>query len=199
MYFIYGNVKLTESKANISMCTTMPPPNCTPELLSEYAIELANLKNSHCYAMSSEGRLTAYGYRSNLLGTGNTAASQKKPEEVLLPKGEIIFKLYALQETTFALCQSGHVYGWGNNHTQQLGLETDEACILQPTLIPYLNANEIQSIIQSVSRRSDTTVLTKQGTLLRSGDTVYQNTFSPPPLTSPLYDKQVIRLFSTNK
>jgi alpha-tubulin suppressor-like RCC1 family protein len=79
---------------------------------------------SFSLALTSGGKLLAWGANaSGELGTG-TAKSSRLPVPVRLPKGVTIKAISAGQDSSLALTSTGRVLSWGGNSNGQLGTGT---------------------------------------------------------------------------
>jgi RCC1 and BTB domain-containing protein len=77
----------------------------------------------HTIALTSEGEVFAFGQNnSGQIGCGSTA-NQPTPRRVSAVIGNIkIMSIACGQTSTFAVSDTGEVYGWGYNGNGQLGL-----------------------------------------------------------------------------
>ena len=76
---------------------------------------------THCLALSSTGKVYAWGYNSSgQLGIGNTT-QQNTPVQVSALNSVVITKIFANSEISGAIDSNGNLYTWGLNNYGQLG------------------------------------------------------------------------------
>lgn len=61
--------------------------------------------------------------------------SVKYPRKIETLSGIVVKKLYAYENSLFALSENGEVYAWGNNQQHALGLDTWDTIIDTPTRV----------------------------------------------------------------
>ena len=135
--------------------TTMPSQATT--LYAKWTINQASINfvgggDSHSLAVSSTGRVYAWGNNSNNeLGDGTTIG-RRTPTLISftgLQVGETIQKTSAGLIHSLALTTNGRVYAWGNNSSSQLG-DGSTTNRSSPTLINFsglLSGETIQTVI----------------------------------------------------
>jgi uncharacterized repeat protein (TIGR02543 family) len=135
--------------------TTMPSQPNT--LYAKWTINQASINfvgggDSHSLAVSSTGRVYAWGNNSNnQLGDGTTTG-RSTPTLISftgLQLGETIRKVSAGQIHSLALTTNGRVYSWGNNNSGQLG-NGSTSNRTSPGLISFpgiLSGETIQTVV----------------------------------------------------
>ncbi|KAH7461651.1 hypothetical protein FOMA001_g18958 [Fusarium oxysporum f. sp. matthiolae] len=109
--------------------------------------------SNHILALDDKGNVFAWGCgQQNQLGRRiieRHKMSCLSPRGVCLPRGRIS-KIACGSYHSFALDTDGKVYGWGLNNFGQVGVESnageDDAVILRPAKLSYLNHNKITDI-----------------------------------------------------
>ncbi|KAF5705810.1 GDP GTP exchange factor for Gsp1p Gsp2p [Fusarium mundagurra] len=109
--------------------------------------------SNHILALDVKGNVFAWGCgQQNQLGRRiieRHKMSSLIPRGVCLARGRIS-KVACGSYHSFALDKDGQVYGWGLNNFGQVGVESnageDDAVILRPTKLSYLNHNKITDI-----------------------------------------------------
>jgi alpha-tubulin suppressor-like RCC1 family protein len=100
---------------------------------------------SFSLALTSGGKLLAWGANaSGELGTG-TAKSSRLPVPVRLPKGVTIKAISAGQDDSLALASTGRVLSWGGNGSGQLGTGTTKGR-LTPGFVSLPKGTTVASI-----------------------------------------------------
>jgi alpha-tubulin suppressor-like RCC1 family protein len=88
---------------------------------------VATAGDLHALALTTDGRVLAWGYNFNgQLGDGSTV-NRDKPVRVKLPSGARVRALAAGLDFSMALTRTGRILTWGNNSSGQLGDGTTTA------------------------------------------------------------------------
>ncbi|EWZ77410.1 hypothetical protein FOWG_18179 [Fusarium oxysporum f. sp. lycopersici MN25] len=109
--------------------------------------------SNHILALDVKGNVFAWGCgQQNQLGRRIIERHKMScliPRGVCLPRGRIS-KIACGSYHSFAIDTDGQVYGWGLNNFGQVGVESnageDDAVILRPAKLSYLNHNKITDI-----------------------------------------------------
>jgi len=110
--------------------TKSEPQNTPRQVIDEIksiAIKAIATSNNSTFALSTEGKVYAWGYNEHgELGYGTKGESQNTPKQVTdgIEKTEII-EISTDGNSTFAISKGGKVYAWGNNEDNILGLGND--------------------------------------------------------------------------
>lgn len=120
--------------------------------------------DSFSIVLQSDG--TVWGWGSN--AAGQLATGQISQKAMTLPiqiKGiKSINKIVAGGSHAFAMA-NGKVWGWGLNHSGQVGIDSRAEYIMQPTIIPQL-----KDVVSISGGNSYNLALTKKGAVLAWGD-----------------------------
>jgi uncharacterized repeat protein (TIGR02543 family) len=157
---------LDEGLTNEFVWTTMPAENLT--LYAKW-VNLTFISvsagSSHSLAVTTQGRVYAWGYNgSGQLGDG-TANSRTTPTLINVPNlqsGETIAQVTAGSYHSLAVTTQGRVYAWGLNGSGQLGNGTTTSHNT-PTLIHVPNLQSGETIAQVTAGDSHSLAVTSQG------------------------------------
>ncbi|MEU8543496.1 Ig-like domain repeat protein, partial [Streptomyces sp. NPDC048717] len=142
---------------------------------------------SHALALTSEGRVLAWGYNgSGQLGDGTTT-SHSTPVEVHLPAGVTVTAIGAGATDSMALASDGRVFTWGSNGYGQLGIGTSTGAVdyrSTPVEVLIPAGTEVTAIAAGASWNL---ALTSEGRVLawgfnsigQLGDGTFTNRYAP--------------------
>lgn len=162
------------------------------------SIVMVGAKGSNSYALSSSGRLYAWGNIEQGL-IPNTIIQNEVPKNVTrqfnLKEGESIIMMEAsdLAEQHYLALTSNHrVLAWGDNAYFQLGFDLGKSYVETPTDITfYLNLNQNEHVISIATGALTSYVLTNLGRVIsfgyglqgQTGINIRQNTVPPTDIT----------------
>ncbi|XP_064632094.1 probable E3 ubiquitin-protein ligase HERC4 isoform X2 [Lineus longissimus] len=126
--------------------------------------------DSHSMALTDVGGILVWGHNKfNQLGLGSRDNFNHKPEILCSLHGLPIRQIACGGNHSFALTQSGAVFGWGRNFFGQLGVGHDREC-QHPVLCRSLRSQKVKHI---ACGENHTAVLTKDGGVFTFGAGMY--------------------------
>lgn len=134
--------------------------------LSDVQIVQVACGHMHSISLSREGHIFVWGdNRFGQLGLGSELKKETTPRRLQSLSGIPFHQIAAGGAHSFALTQSGAVFGWGRNKFGQLGLndEMDRSC---PCLLKSLRS---QKIVHISCGEDHTAALTKEGGVFTFG------------------------------
>ena len=142
---------------------------------SEIAIKIESLENiidveagyNHCFALSSDGTLYAWGGNYfGQLGIGQKFPSTHIPQEVKISNG--VKSVAAGHDFSLALMDDGSIYSWGRNYKGSLGIGSYNEKFSPTKIEPLTNVDKIETWLWSCIALDD------QGNVWTWGDNTFQ-------------------------
>jgi len=144
-------------------------------LVGERVIEMSAGSN-FSYAITSYGRVFAWGYNYYRLGDGTTI-NRLSPVEITsnfnLVENEMIIKIEAGNYQSIAISSSNRVFTWGINQHGQLGDGTRMNSLLPIDITSNFDLAEKEEIINLISGENHSLVITSNNRVFAWGDNAF--------------------------
>jgi len=143
-------------------------------LISEHKLEQLAIADQHVVALVEGGQVYAWGKGSHgRLGYG-ASRSQRKPRKIDFFDFEPAIAVHAAGNSSNALTKSGHVYSWGKNESNQLGIGPRPTLDVQsmeatPVVVKGLPIPEEDRTIELASGPRHVIALTESGKVYEWG------------------------------
>ncbi|XP_024138388.1 probable E3 ubiquitin-protein ligase HERC4 [Oryzias melastigma] len=162
-----GVTLLSDTGVVFYVDSTHPPYTPSPmEALKGIRVTQIACGSQHTVVLSKDGQVYTWGQDSRgQLGLGKDGSSISSPQHVRSLSSMPLVQVSAGGEQSFALSESGSVFGWGRNDCGQLGLgdTTDRST---PTLVHHLN---MKKTVFAACGKDHTAVLTTDGVVFTFG------------------------------